>query len=100
MEKTFSVIRCPNKDYLYRVNYAKDSSVLLREVYNNIGDSYMGTMIEGFIGSVRGLLRTVPDFFEIFDEHDSKEKQLQKLGFKEIEPSEFEIKLAHTLNPA
>lgn len=87
----FSEIRQENKDILYIVHYAKDSTIKVIHVYNSIGQSYMGVEVEAFVETLRGLLREFPDFLEVLG-HDPR-KELAKLGFVQMEPTDMELML-------
>lgn len=95
--KTYSVYKCPNNDYVIKVTYADGCTVRLRYCYNNIGNSYSGTMIESFVESIRGLLRVCPNFFDEFDTSDYN-RSLMQLGFTEVEFPEKEKRIADFLN--
>lgn len=91
--KTFKIVRLPNKDVLYIVHYREDASFNLRFTYNSISGGYMGTSIDGgFIETIRGLLRTLPHFFENFDGSDPK-RSLLDAGFIEIQPTKMDLLL-------
>lgn len=87
----YSEIRKSDKSILFLVHYAKDSTVHVENVYNSISYTYMGITINCFTDTLRGLLRTFPDFLEVLG-HDPR-KDLKKLGFVEVEPTELELML-------
>ncbi len=90
--KTFKRIPQSNHSYLLICTYAKNSSFHLTYVYNNISGGYMGTQIECFIETIRGIQNTIPNFFEEFDDSNPV-KSLKYLGFEEVEATELEFKM-------
>lgn len=89
-KKTFSEIRLPNKDIVIRIQYANNCMATFKYVFNSISGGYMGLMADSFIDSIRGLLYVVPDFFQMMDH--SYEKELIRMGFEKIQPSENDTK--------
>lgn len=96
-QKTWCEIRLPNKDYKIILQYAPNCFAHFIYVYNSIASTYHGLLVDSFISSLRGLLRTCPDFFEVISDH-SNETDFQALGFVKIEPSEKDVKLYTSLN--
>ena len=82
--KTYSTYDCPNKDIIVRVSYAPHCTAKFRYVYNNISESYMGLEVCGFIEDFRGLIRVVPEFFDLLSDH-SFERDLELMGFTHVE---------------
>lgn len=87
----FSELKQSDKDILYIVHPYENTTIILRDCYNSIGDSYMGIQIEAFIENIRGLLRTYPNFLEVVDLQPRRE--LKELGFVQVEPTELEVML-------
>lgn len=91
-KKTYCIINKENgKDKILLLNYAKDSTVVLRLVYNSIGNTYMGLMVESFISSIRGLIRIVPNFFEVMCDLSDYKRDLPEMGFALREATDTEI---------
>jgi len=84
--KTFIKIRQPNKNELIVARYDRHSSFNLIPVYNTISSTYMGTTIDCFVNTLRGIERSMPGFFENFCESDAT-RSLLEAGFEETMPS-------------
>jgi hypothetical protein len=86
----YSKIVKENKDIVFNVHHYRDSTISFIYTYNSISNTYMGVMVDCFIDTMRGFLRVYPDFFENISEYEF-EKDIQKLGFVEVAPSEVEL---------
>lgn len=88
---TYTEIKKANKDYRVILTLGSDC-IYFTYCFNNISQTYMGLQCNSFIDSIRGLLRTLPSFFEDLSEHDYR-KDFEKMGFKKVEPTESEIRI-------
>lgn len=87
-KKTFTEIPLSNKDIIVLVRYAPRCNAHFTYCYNSISGTYMGLKADSFISTIRGLLYVCPDFFQISEDY---KKELIKLGFEPIQPTEKEI---------
>lgn len=89
MELTYIKVRRPNKSYVYILSYARGSQIHFEKPFNNISDTYPGLRFTSFADSVRGFLRTFPDFLESCADTDL-DRWLKENNFTLREPDKVE----------
>ncbi len=90
MEMTYTQIKMSNKSYKVILSLPHDCKIHFTDTFSSISNTYTGLSCDSYTNSIRGLLRTIPNFFEMINEH-SYEKDLKEMGFKEVDPTETEI---------
>lgn len=93
-KKTFTEIVLPSKDIIVLIRYAHGCTAHFIYCYNSISNTYMGLKADSFISTIRGLLYACPDFFQIGEDY---RRELVKLGFDLIPPTEKEISHYETI---
>ena len=94
---TFYEVKLPNKDIKVVINYAYGCDAHFTYAYNNIANTFYGLQCDSFIGSIRGLIRLYPNFFNDISESDYR-KDLNKMGIHEITAPEKMKRIYEIIN--